>query len=69
MSGRFDLMHPWDVTPVQAIAIQQELRHLVNLSDQFTEIRHVAGVDVGFEASGKITRAARGPAARKRQLG
>ncbi len=50
--------HPWDVTPAEAIAIQQRLRDQVILSDQMTEVEYVAGVDVGFEAAGKITRAA-----------
>ncbi len=52
------LHHRWDVTPPQAIAIQQELRTRVVTHDVFGEIHFVAGVDVGFEASGTITRAA-----------
>jgi deoxyribonuclease V len=50
--------HPWDVTPKQAIAIQQQLRALVRIGDEFDAPRRVAGVDVGFEQANTITRAA-----------
>ena len=50
--------HPWDVTPEQAIAIQHSLRAHVLGEDQLSWVQTVAGVDVGFEAEGKITRAA-----------
>lgn len=51
-------LHAWDVTPEQAIAIQERLRQEVILQDQLGTLQHVAGVDVGFEANGTITRAA-----------
>lgn len=50
--------HAWDVTPKQAIAIQQQLRKEVITEDRLGEVRHVAGVDVGFEQNNTITRAA-----------
>ena len=50
--------HPWDVSPREAVAIQEQLRRFVIQEDRFTKIRTVAGVDVGFEEAGKITRAA-----------
>jgi deoxyribonuclease V len=50
--------HSWEVTPAEARAIQDRLRHLVIPTDQFQEIRSVAGIDVGFEEGGRITRAA-----------
>lgn len=40
------------------MAIQAELRARVETVDRLTEIHHVAGVDVGFEAGGRVTRAA-----------
>ncbi|MEJ2591298.1 MAG: deoxyribonuclease V [Candidatus Thiodiazotropha sp.] len=46
------------LTPKQAIALQQELRDRVIRQDCFTPPRRVAGVDVGFEAQGRVTRAA-----------
>lgn len=52
------LSHPWNVTPAEAIALQQTLRKQVILTDQLGSIRRVAGVDVGFEAGGTVTRAA-----------
>lgn len=48
----------WSFSPEQAIALQQELRSQVILTDQLGDVRYVAGVDVGFEAGGAITRAA-----------
>ncbi len=40
------------------MAIQERLRHLVERADRLPGIRHVAGVDVGFEEGGRVTRAA-----------
>ena len=51
-------MHPWDVSPKEAIAIQRSLQSHVNLTDDFGDIQTVAGVDVGFEQNNTITRAA-----------
>jgi deoxyribonuclease V len=50
--------HPWDVTAAEAIALQQRLRNEVIAADRFTRIATVAGVDVGFEERGAVTRAA-----------
>ncbi len=52
-------LHSWNVTPREAIAIQQTLRARVVRRDALARnVRHVAGVDVGFEENGAITRAA-----------
>jgi deoxyribonuclease V len=51
-------LHAWDVTPEQAIAIQERLRPEVICQDQLGTLRYIAGVDVGFEAGGTVTRAA-----------
>jgi deoxyribonuclease V len=50
--------HPWDISPTAAIAIQQQLRGEVVREDRLGPVRHVAGVDVGFEEGGEITRGA-----------
>jgi len=50
--------HPWDVSIVEAKKLQLELAQKVSLKDQFKRPKFVAGVDVGFEQKGKITRAA-----------
>lgn len=51
--------HSWDVTPQQAREIQNELKQQVVCHDQLTtSLSRVAGVDVGFENHGQITRAA-----------
>ncbi len=52
------MLHDWDVTPKQAVAIQRKLRDRVITRDAFGELRRVAGVDVGFEEGGTTTRAA-----------
>lgn len=51
-------VHPWNVTPREAVAIQQRLRAAVVVHDELPEIRCVAGVDVGFESGNAVTRAA-----------
>lgn len=50
--------HPWDVTPAQARAIQVEGRGRVIAEDRLGDVRRVAGIDVGFEQDGAISRAA-----------
>jgi deoxyribonuclease V len=50
--------HAWDVTPKEAVALQQALRGRVETADRLPTIRRVAGVDVGFEDGGRVTRAA-----------
>ena len=48
-------MHPWDVSPKEAIEIQKSLMDHLNLEDDFGEIKTVAGVDVGFEEDNTVT--------------
>ena len=50
--------HPWSVTPKEARDIQQQLCSLVKVKDSFGRINRLAGVDVGFEQNGRVTRAA-----------
>ena len=51
--------HPWPVTVEEAIAIQERLRYQVISSDQLKQpVQYVAGVDMGFESNGTISRAA-----------
>ena len=51
-------MHRWDVTPQEAVAIQRTLAEQVITQGRLDALRHVAGVDVGFEQRGAVTRAA-----------
>ena len=55
---RFEPLHRWDVTPAEAVQIQRELASRVIAEDDFGRITTVAGVDVGFEQGGTVTRAA-----------
>jgi deoxyribonuclease V len=52
------LTHSWDLTPAEAIALQNAFRDRVVRQDAFTPPTRIAGVDVGFEEAGRITRAA-----------
>ncbi len=52
------MLHRWDLTPKEAMALQAELAGRVLREDAVREVRRVAGVDVGFEDDGKVTRAA-----------
>ncbi|APZ44440.1 endonuclease V [Acidihalobacter ferrooxydans] len=53
------LQHAWNVAPAEARAIQERLRVRVETVDRFDgPIRTLAGVDVGFEDGGTVTRAA-----------
>jgi deoxyribonuclease V len=51
--------HSWQLTVQEAIAIQEKLQSEVITSDKLQEpIQYVAGVDMGFEEDGTISRAA-----------
>lgn len=48
----------WDGSPATAREMQKALAAQVRLEDDFPPLRLIAGVDVGFEEGGAITRAA-----------
>ncbi len=50
--------HAWDVSLKEAREIQESLRGSVVTRDDFGELRRIAGVDVGFEEQGRVSRAA-----------
>jgi deoxyribonuclease V len=50
--------HDWQVSTQEAIAIQNQLRPYVCCCDRINTVSYVAGIDVGFEDDGRITRAA-----------
>ena len=52
------LNHAWNLNPHEAIALQKELRKLLVIEDRLGPVSRVAGVDVGFEDQGAVTRAA-----------
>jgi deoxyribonuclease V len=51
-------LHPWNVSPAEAIALQIRLAAQIAVTDSFSNIRHIAGIDAGFEDQGRITKAA-----------
>ncbi|KFI23915.1 deoxyribonuclease V [Nitrosococcus oceani] len=50
--------HSWNLSPKEAVALQRRLADQVVAEDRLGQVHFVAGVDVGFEEQGKITRAA-----------
>ncbi|MET0062957.1 MAG: deoxyribonuclease V [Candidatus Thiodiazotropha endolucinida] len=52
------LSHGWNLSPTEAVALQNSLRRQVVGRNCYAELQRIAGVDVGFEADGSITRAA-----------
>lgn len=48
----------WNGTPKEAIEIQERLSASAVSSDRFAEISTIAGIDVGYERNGTITKAA-----------
>ncbi len=58
VADKAPLDYPWDVRPDEAREIQRALRGQVVTEDAFGDVHMVAGLDVGFEAHGTITRAA-----------
>lgn len=52
------LLHPWNLSPSEAVALQKELAGEVERTDRLGEVRHIAGIDVGFEYEGRVARAA-----------
>ena len=48
----------WDGSPAAARELQTQLARQVRLEDDYPPLHHLAGVDVGFEEGGAITRAA-----------
>lgn len=51
-------LHDWNVTPSAAIEIQKTLAGKVIRHDALDDVQYVAGIDVGFEDNGNVTRAA-----------
>ncbi|KPQ20537.1 deoxyribonuclease V [Halomonas sp. HL-93] len=51
-------LHQWNLAPTEAIALQTKLAKQLVLTDRIDPVRHIAGVDIGFEEGGAITRAA-----------
>ncbi|MES3675775.1 deoxyribonuclease V [Halomonas elongata] len=51
-------LHDWNLAPQAAIELQKRLAGRVELEDRLDPVRRIAGVDIGFEEGGEITRAA-----------
>ncbi len=51
-------LHPWDLRPAEARALQEQLRGQVLAVDRLGSLGRVAGIDVGFDTGGAVARAA-----------
>jgi len=51
-------LHPWPGDISAAKSLQEQFRHQIITENQLHSIHHVAGIDIGFENHGSITRAA-----------
>jgi deoxyribonuclease V len=47
-------LHPWKVTPEQAIRIQENLRHRIILKRTSSKVRTVGGADVSYQKEGNL---------------
>src|SRR5208337_813103 len=54
MAMQPQLQARWDLTPREAIRLQESLRERVELQDRFGEIRFVAGADMAFDPETKV---------------
>lgn len=55
---KIEPLHDWNLTPQQATALQRQLGERVEREDRIGTVSRVAGIDVGFESDGQVTRAA-----------
>jgi deoxyribonuclease V len=53
---RISPLHPWDVSPAEAVEIQLRLKDMVSKEMGFTDVRTVAGIDVAIK--GGVAKAA-----------
>lgn len=51
-------MHDWPTDSAAAVALQHQLREQVRIADEYSPLKTVAGVDVGFEDENRTARAA-----------
>jgi len=54
MAMRPQLKTRWNLTPREAMRLQESLRESVELQDRFGEIRYVAGADVAFDPETEV---------------
>jgi len=48
------LQTPWNLTPREAMRLQERLRERVELEDRFGDIRYVAGADMAFDPETEV---------------
>ena len=48
-----ETLHDWNLEPTEAIALQKRLATRIEREDRLAAVRHIAGVDIGFEQGGE----------------
>ena len=51
-------LHEWNLSPTEAIALQQELAQRIILEDRLSEVHFVAGVDMALSKDQELAHAA-----------
>ena len=54
----FPTLHRWDLTPVQAVALQRELASKIDVTRRLRRVRTVAGCDISYNMRSPILYAA-----------
>lgn len=52
--ANYRVLHPWKVSPEEAIKIQNEMKNLVKIESLSAQIRYIAGADVSFDKGSNI---------------
>lgn len=58
MKSKYRKLHSWDITPKEAVSLQEELREKVVASREFGEVRLLAGADISSSTRSEEARAA-----------
>ncbi len=52
--AEYKILHSWDVTPDEAIRIQNKLRGLVKVENLKSKINYIAGADISFDKGSNV---------------
>ena len=44
----YNPIHPWDVTPAEAVALQQQMRQQIRIQPLTSPAKTIAGCDISF---------------------
>lgn len=52
--ARYRVLHRWDLTPTEAVALQRELRTQIRIEPLNTPVRTIAGTDLSFDKGSDV---------------